>query len=80
MKKKLAKERLKQQQQEVSYGIPDGSDSEISDFEVGAEGDEQNGQEDDEDDDDEDLEIDELDGDIAGIFGDLGDEKKILEI
>jgi hypothetical protein len=87
------------------FGIPDGSDSEISDFEVETNDqdddddneDDEDGEvlneDDDDDDDDEerivkksnketvdDLDSDEIDEDLIDMYGDLGDEKEVLEI
>ena len=81
---------------EETYGIPDGSDSEISDFEVDGNvenGDEEDKEQDEEDElDDEfrnldgegeeedDLDSDEVDEELVDLYTDLGDEKEIMGI
>jgi U3 small nucleolar RNA-associated protein MPP10 len=60
------------------FGIPDGSDSEISDFEVEQDGDDDN---DDKEENNEDAEdSDEVDEDLEDLYGDLGDEKDVMEL
>ncbi len=84
----------KKKKPEVTYGIPDGSDSEISDFEVedGKDGKDDDDDDDDEDEDDEelfdengdakedDIDSDEVDEDLVDLYNDLGDEKEIMGI
>lgn len=58
------------------FGIPDGSDSEISDFEA-----EQGEEDDDEEENNNDAEdSDDVDEDLEDLYGDLGDEKEVMEL
>ena len=75
----------------AQFGIPDGSDSEISDFEVNDNEDDDEDDDEDEDEDEEgkkggldedeadDLDSDEVDDDLVDLYeGELGDEKEVM--
>jgi U3 small nucleolar RNA-associated protein MPP10 len=80
-------------EKDTEFGIPDGSDSEIEDFEVNpneeeeeeddeeeeeVDGEEEIEQEEEEDNDD--IDSDEVDEDLVDLYTDLGDEKEVMGI
>jgi len=94
-KSKKLSNKTKVNEKDTEFGIPDGSDSEIEDFEVNTNEEEEEEEEDDDDDDEEvdeedeiekeaedndDIDSDEVDEDLVDLYTDLGDEKEVMGI